>query len=165
MKNQDKTKEQLINEVVELHPGVLLVQLNGKRDSGSSQQLVEVLRERIVETNPSVAVVDVTHVPNIDTKMVQHLTNMISTVRPFDTQLIVAGVNPSMSQQLVHLGIDLSDITICHSLAAGLWIALDIVEPWTASKASKAKITKRDKGKTKEQSMNELIEIPQPVAK
>ncbi len=107
--------------------GVLVVQLNGQ-DSQSIPQLVELLRERIVETNSSVVVVDVTDVPSIGTEMAQHLTDIISTARLLGTQVVLAGVRPPISQPLAHLGVDLSCIQTCSSLVAGLWAALDMVE-------------------------------------
>jgi rsbT co-antagonist protein RsbR len=39
--------------------------------------------------------------------------------------VVLTGVRPSIAQTLVHLGIDLSDITTRSSLAAGLEVALD----------------------------------------
>ena len=46
---------------------------------------------------------------------------------------------------------------MCHSLAAGLWMALDIVETRAASKTSKAKITRRDEDQTKERFIKGIL--------
>lgn len=128
MEDEDKTGEQLVDELVEVYPGVLVAQLNGKRDNRSMQQLAELLRERIVETDSSVAVVDVTGVANIDAGIAQHLTDIVGAARLLGAQVLLARGDPYVSQQLAHLGVDLSGIKVCSSLVAGLWAALDIVE-------------------------------------
>ena len=128
MEDEDKTGEQLVDELVEVYPGVLVAQLNGKRDNRSMQQLAEQLRRRIERTNSSVVVVDVTCLPNIGTKIVQHLTDIVGAARLLGTQVLLARRDHSIDRKLVHLGVNSSDITMCHSLVAGLWAALDIVE-------------------------------------
>ena len=150
MKDLDKTKEQLIDELVEVQPGVLVLQLNGKRDSRSMQHLMELLLERIVERNSSVALFDLTDMLTVDTRTAQHLTDTISAAQRLDTQVILIGLHPSISRLLAHLGVDLSGIATCSSLVAGLWTALDIVESQVANKTSRGEITK-DEGKTRKQ--------------
>ena len=98
MEERYKAKEQLINESVEAYPGVLVVHLNGKKVSHDVQKLMKSVLKHIIETNSLVAVVDMTHVPNIDTYIGQPLTNMISTARLLDIQIILAGVNSSVSR-------------------------------------------------------------------
>jgi len=163
MKNKKETKEQLISELVEVHPGVLVLQLNGKRDSQNMQQLEELLGERIVETNSSVAVVDMTGVPTIDTETAQNLINAIGAVRLLGTQVILAGAHPAITQTLEHLSADLSGLTICSSLAAGLWAALDIVESQVVNKTSRGEVAK-DEDETKEQLISELVEVRQGIS-
>ncbi|MFC1862245.1 STAS domain-containing protein [Chloroflexota bacterium] len=165
MKDTAKVQEQVISELVEVHPGVLVLQLNGKQNSHAMRQLAERLRERIEKADPLIAVVDVTGVLKTDTKIVQYLADIVGAARFPDIQVVLVRRDPAIDRKLTNLGINLTDITMCQSLVAGLWMALDIVEPWTASKPNKVKITSRDKDKTKEQPMNELIEIRQLVAK
>jgi rsbT co-antagonist protein RsbR len=81
--------------------------------------------KQIVITQSSVALVDITGVPTIDTQTAQHLTEAISAARLLGTQVILTGVRPAIAQTLVHLGIDLRDIETRASLAAGLKLALD----------------------------------------
>jgi N-methylhydantoinase A/oxoprolinase/acetone carboxylase beta subunit len=50
------------------------------------------------------------------------------------TQVLLTMRDPSIDRNLVSRGVNLSDITVCHSLVAGLWVALDIIESWKASK-------------------------------
>jgi rsbT co-antagonist protein RsbR len=88
---------------------------------------MERLLNRIVETNSSMALVDIMGVPTIDTQTAQHLIETISAVRLLGAQVVMTGVRPAIAQTLVHLGIDLSSITTRASLAAGLRVALDML--------------------------------------
>ncbi len=67
--------------VVQLWDGILSVPLIGTLDSQRTQQLMERLLQRIVETNSSVALIDVTGVPAIDTQTAQHLIETIKAVQ------------------------------------------------------------------------------------
>ena len=145
MKDTAKVQEQVISELVEVHPGVLVLQLNGKQNSHAMRQLAERLRERIEKDDPLIAVVDVTGVPKTDTKIVQHLADIVGVARLSDTQILLVRRDPAIDRKLTNLGVNLSDIKMCYSLAAGLWMALDVVEPRTASKTNKVNITSRDK--------------------
>ncbi len=105
--------------------GVLVAPLIGTLDSQRTQQFMERLLERVVETNSPVTLVDVTGVPTIDTQTAQHLIDTISAVRLLGAQVILTGIRPAIAQTLVHLGVDLSDITTRSSLSGGLLVAMD----------------------------------------
>lgn len=105
--------------------GVVASPLIGTLDSERTQRFMEDLLTAIVETGSEIALVDITGVPTIDTVTAQHLIETISAVRLLGAEVVLTGVRPSIAQTLVHLGIDLSDITTRSSLAAGLEVALD----------------------------------------
>lgn len=113
--------------VMEVWTGVVVAPLIGTLDSRRSQRFMEVLLERIVETNSSVALVDITGVPAIDTQTAQHLIETITAVRLLGAQVVLTGVRPAIAQTLVHLGIGLSDIVTRSSLSAGLRVAMDML--------------------------------------
>jgi len=52
----------------------------------------------------------------------------ISAARLLGTKVVLTGVQPIIAQTLVHLGIDLSEIETRASLAAGLRLALDMLD-------------------------------------
>jgi rsbT co-antagonist protein RsbR len=113
--------------VVQVLEGVMLVPLIGMLDSARTQQLMEKLLERLTETGSPVALLDITGVPAIDTQTAQHLVETIKAVRYIGADVVLTGVRPAIAQTLVHLGIDLSDVTTRSSLAAGLRVALAIL--------------------------------------
>ena len=120
--------------VVQVWDGVALVPLIGTLDSQRTQQLMERLLPRIVETNSSIALLDITGVPAIDTQTAHHLIETISAVKLLGAQVVLTGVRPAIAQTLVHLGIDLSGITIRSSLTAGLRLALEALKLQVVSK-------------------------------
>jgi len=113
--------------VVQVWEGIVLVPLIGTLDSQRTQQLMERLLHRVTETGSSVALLDITGVPAIDTQIAQHLLETISAVRLLGADVILTGVRPSIAQTLVQLGIDLSNVTTRSSLVAGLRTALNIL--------------------------------------
>ena len=94
-------------------------------DTQRAQQFMERLLTRVVETRSSVALVDITGVPMVDTRTAQHLLEAIAAVRLLGAQLVLTGVRPTIAQTLVHLGIDLEGVVTRASLEAGLRFAMD----------------------------------------
>jgi PAS domain S-box-containing protein len=136
IKQQSKEIMELSTPVMQVWQGVVVAPLIGSLDSNRTQQFMERLLDRIVETNSPVALVDIMGVPTIDTQTAQHLIETISAVRLLGAQVILTGVRPAIAQTLVHLGIDLSNIMTRASLSAGLQVAFDILKVQVVSKDS-----------------------------
>ena len=64
---------ELSTPVMQVWQGIVVAPLIGTLDSQRTEQFVERLLERIVETNSPVALVDIMGVPTIDTQTAQHL--------------------------------------------------------------------------------------------
>jgi len=136
IQQQSKEIMELSTPVMQVWQGVVVAPLIGSLDSNRTQQFMERLLNRIVETNSPVALVDITGVPTIDTQTAQHLIETISAVRLLGAQVVLTGVRPAIAQTLVHLGIDLSNIMTRASLSAGLQVAFDILKLQVVSKDS-----------------------------
>jgi rsbT co-antagonist protein RsbR len=111
--------------VMQVWEGVVVAPLIGTLDSQRTQRFMERLLNGIVDHGSSVALVDITGVPAIDTQTAQHLIETISAVRLLGADVVLTGVRPAIAQTLVHLGVDLSGITTRPSMKAGLQVALD----------------------------------------
>lgn len=122
--------------VVQVWDGILLVPLIGMLDSQRAQQLMELLLRGVTDTNSAVALLDITGVPTIDTQTAQHLIETIAAVRLLGAEVVLTGVRPAIAQTLVHLGVDLSDVMTRSSLAAGLRMALELLDLAVAPKKS-----------------------------
>jgi PAS domain S-box-containing protein len=134
IQQQSREIMELSTPVMQVWQGVVAAPLIGSLDSQRTQQFMERLLNRIVETNSPVALVDIMGVPTIDTQTAQHLIETISAVRLLGAQVVLTGVRPAIAQTLVHLGIDLTGIITRSSLAAGLQVALDILKLQVVSK-------------------------------
>jgi PAS domain S-box-containing protein len=129
--------EMAVVPVVQVWEGIVLVPLIGTLDSQRTEQLMERLLKRVAETGSSVALLDITGVPTIDTQTAQHLIETVSAVRLLGAEVVLTGVRPAIAQALVHLGIDLSNVTTRPSLAGGLRVALSILDLGVAPSVSK----------------------------
>ena len=134
---QAKEIMELSTPVMQVWQGVVVAPLIGSLDSQRTQQFMERLLNRIVETNSPLALVDIMGVPTVDTQTAQHLIETISAVRLLGAQVVLTGVRPAIAQTLVHLGIDLSGIITRSSLAAGLRVALDMLNLEVVAKNGK----------------------------
>ena len=132
---QSKEILEIATPVLQVWERIVAAPLIGTLDSMRTQQLMEQLLQRIVETNSLVALIDVTGVPAIDTLTAQHLIETISAVRLLGAQVVLTGIRPAIAQTLVHLGIDLSNVNTCSSLSAGLGYALDLLKMQVVHKA------------------------------
>jgi PAS domain S-box-containing protein len=114
--------------VMQVWEGVLCAPLIGTLDSQRTQQLMERLLERIAETGASVALIDVTGVPSVDTQTARHIIETATAVKLLGGQIILTGIRPVIAQTLVHLGVDLSEIITRSSLATGFRAALEMLD-------------------------------------
>ncbi len=111
--------------VVQVWDGVILAPIIGTLDSQRTQQLTEKILNGIVETRSTVALIDITGVPAVDTQTARHLIESITAVRLLGADVILTGIRPAIAQTLVHLGIDLSGVTTRSSLSTGLRAAME----------------------------------------
>jgi len=114
--------------ILQVWEGIVVAPLIGTLDSQRTQRFMEVLLERIVETQSDVALVDITGVPTVDTQTAHHLLETISAVKLLGAQVVLTGVRPAIAQTIVQLGIDLSEIITRSSLVAGLRVALNLLD-------------------------------------
>ena len=93
--------------MVELWDDVLALPLIGTLDSARTQVVMETLLQKIVETGASIAIIDITGVPTVDTLVAQHLLKTVAAARLMGADCIISGIRPQIAQTIVHLGVDL----------------------------------------------------------
>jgi len=96
----------------------------GTLDSARTQVVMESLLQKIIETGSALAVIDITGVPTVDTLTAQHLLKTVTAARLMGAECLISGVRPQIAQTIVHLGVDLGDITTKASLADAFALAL-----------------------------------------
>jgi rsbT co-antagonist protein RsbR len=122
---QQRELIELSTPVVKLWEGVVALPLIGTLDSARTQVVMESLLERIVETDSTIAIIDITGVPTVDTLVAQHLLKTVAAARLMGADCIISGIRPQIAQTVVHLGLDLSAVTTKASLADALTVALE----------------------------------------
>jgi rsbT co-antagonist protein RsbR len=124
IQRQQQELLELSTPVVKLWEGVLAVPLIGTLDSARTQVVMETLLSEIVATGSGIAIIDITGVPTVDTLVAQHLLKTISAARLMGAEVIISGIRPQIAQTMVHLGINLQDVTTKATLADALAVAL-----------------------------------------
>lgn len=106
--------------VIRVWDGILALPIIGTLDSSRTQIVMENLLQEIVETGSSIAILDISGVPAVDSLVAQHLIKTVSATRLMGAECIISGIRPEIAQTVVHLGIDLSNIITKASLASAL---------------------------------------------
>jgi rsbT co-antagonist protein RsbR len=114
----------LSTPVIKLWNGIVAMPLIGTLDSERTQVVMESLLESIVANEASVAIIDITGVPTVDTLVAQHLLKAVAAARLMGTECVISGIRPQIAQTIVHLGVDLGSVTTKSTLADALKIAL-----------------------------------------
>ena len=121
---QQRELLELSTPVVALWDDILALPLIGTLDSGRTQVVMESLLEKIVETGASIAIIDITGVPTVDTLVAQHLMKTVAAARLMGADCIISGIRPQIAQTIVHLGVDLGAVITKASLADAIRVAL-----------------------------------------
>jgi rsbT co-antagonist protein RsbR len=122
---QQQELMELSTPVVSLWEGVLALPLIGTLDSSRTQVVMENLLEQIVSTGASLAIIDITGVPTVDTLVAQHLLKTVAAARLMGADCIISGIRPQIAQTIVHLGVELGNVITKASLADAFAVALE----------------------------------------
>ena len=110
--------------MVRLFEGILAIPLIGTLDSSRTQVVMEGLLQRIVETGAEIAIIDITGVPTVDTMVAQHLLKTVAAARLMGADCIISGIRPQIAQTIVHLGVELQNVTTKATMADAFMTAL-----------------------------------------
>jgi rsbT co-antagonist protein RsbR len=121
---QQQELMELSTPVVTLWEGVLALPVIGTLDSARTQVVMESLLDRIVATGASIAIIDITGVPTVDTVTAQHLLKTVAAARLMGADCIISGIRPQIAQTIVHLGVELGSVVTKATLADAFAVAL-----------------------------------------
>jgi rsbT co-antagonist protein RsbR len=116
---------ELSTPVVKLWNGILALPLIGTLDSARTQVVMENVLQKIVDTGATIAIIDITGVPTVDTLVAQHLMKTIAAARLMGADCIISGIRPQIAQTIVHLGVNLEDVITKATLADAFLVALE----------------------------------------
>ncbi|MDQ6989526.1 MAG: STAS domain-containing protein [Mariprofundaceae bacterium] len=99
---------------------ILLLPVIGTIDSARAQDIMETMLSRIQTSEAQVIILDILGVATVDSAVAQHLIKISKATQIMGCQCVITGISPHIAQSLVHLGIDLGDITTSSTLKNGL---------------------------------------------
>lgn len=111
---------ELSTPVLPLREGLLLLPIVGTLDSNRALQLTEQLLRAVRAHRARVVVLDITAVPQVDSRVANHLVQTVEAARLMGATAIVSGLSPEVAQALVILGVDLSKMRTVGDLQGGI---------------------------------------------
>jgi rsbT co-antagonist protein RsbR len=114
--------------VIRVWDGILALPIIGTLDSSRTQVVMENLLQNIVESGSSIAILDISGVPTVDSLVAQHLIKTVNATRLMGAECIISGIRPEIAQTVVHLGIDLSGVVTKATLASALKAAFALLQ-------------------------------------
>lgn len=127
--------------VIRVWDGILALPIIGTLDSSRTQVVMENLLQEIVDSGSSIAILDISGVPAVDSLVAQHLIKTVSATRLMGAECIISGIRPEIAQTVVHLGIDLSQVITKASLASALRTAFSILKLQVINRKNQPTIT------------------------
>lgn len=123
----EKTKEiiKLSTPVTQIWKDILILPLIGTLDSERTLQMMEELLIKIRDTGARFIIMDATGVGTIDSAVAANILKASQAVKMLGSHMIFTGIKPEVAMTMVHLGIDLGDITTRATLQEGVEYALN----------------------------------------
>jgi len=117
---QQVAMRELPTPVLQVRERLLILPVVGALESYRAHQLTEQLLESISATRAKIAIVDITGVPLVDSKVANHLLQTVSAARLMGATVILTGLSPQIAQALVAIGVDLGHVRTTVDLQSGL---------------------------------------------
>lgn len=124
MQRKEQAMRQLSTPVTMVWDGILTLPVIGDVDDLRSRQITEDLLDRIIGTQSSYVLLDITGIGNINTGVIAQLIRTVRAAELLGTECWIVGVSPEVAQTIVNLGVDLGSMTTFGSLKEGLAEAL-----------------------------------------
>ncbi|WP_437732350.1 STAS domain-containing protein [Sorangium sp. So ce1335] len=121
---QQRVIRDLSTPIIEVWDGVLTLPMVGTLDSVRTADVMDSLLSKIVEKQARYAILDLTGVEVVDTRVASHLIELVTAIRLLGADGIVAGIKPNVAHTMVALGLDLSQLNTQRDLRAALSYAI-----------------------------------------
>lgn len=127
--DQQRAMEEISVPVVKIWDKILLIPLVGMLDSRRTQLMMESLLTAIETSQARVAILDISGIPIVDSLVARHLIMTATSTRLMGAECIITGISAKISKTIVELGVDLTSTMTRTSLADGLKMAFNMIEP------------------------------------
>lgn len=124
IERQQRVIRALSTPIIQVWDNVLTLPMVGVIDSARAADIMQSLLNEVVRTRARYAILDMTGVDAMDTATASHLLSLIRAIQLLGAEGIVTGLQPSIAQTIVGLGVDLSDILTLATLREGLKLCM-----------------------------------------
>ncbi|WP_010096336.1 STAS domain-containing protein [Ornithinibacillus scapharcae] len=128
---QEKTREleelvqKLSSPIIPVLDGIVVIPLLGKYEEKRAEELVKKVLNNIPNYDADYLVLDVTGLDaDINESTIRMIDDLRSGMPLIGLEIILVGISPKLSREMVNLGIDMSDVNSFHSLQHGIYHAL-----------------------------------------
>jgi anti-anti-sigma factor len=120
----DMTVRLLTVPVVPILDNVIVVPLVGEINEQRAQTLIQQLLDGIAAQHATIAILDITGVPFVDTAIVERLVRVANAARLLGARCLLVGIRPEVAQTMVASGASLDGFTTRASLRDAVEYAL-----------------------------------------
>lgn len=120
IETQTVALRELSTPVLDISPGVLLVPIIGALHERRSAEMMTSLLDRIMQTESTQVIVDISGVEVVDTATADMLLRLVRAAKLLGARCVLTGVSPAVARTLVALGTDLGGLGTRRTLADGL---------------------------------------------
>ena len=89
---------------------------------------MEAVLVQVVKQQAKVIILDIAGMPNVDTKVADHILKTTAAVQLLGGQTILTGISASVARTVVQLGVEITRMHTRSNLSEGIELALSIVE-------------------------------------
>ena len=137
IERQRVAMRELSTPIIEVWEGVLCLPVVGVLDTVRSTEMTDSLLQAVVAKSVDCTIIDITGIDVMDTRTADHFLRMSRAVRLLGARCMLSGVNPTIAQTMVHMGVEMHGIEFHRSLRDALKMHLPLIEK--ARRAGKRK--------------------------
>ncbi len=120
IEEQEAAISELSTPVMEIWDDILLLPIVGVVDTRRSMEIMNNLLDSIASTQARCVIIDVTGVEVVDTRTADYLLKVIRAASLLGCRGVLTGLGAAISQTLVEIGADLSEVRTLRSIKEGL---------------------------------------------
>lgn len=120
IKRQQASIRELSTPILQLWEDVLAMPIIGVVDTKRSMDIMERLLSEIKKSKYRFVILDITGVEIVDTKTADYFIRIVKAAQLLGAACVLTGIQPTVAQTLIEIGVDLSSIRTVSTLHDGL---------------------------------------------
>lgn len=120
IERQREAIRELSTPIMEVWESIVCLPVVGVLDTARSADMTDSLLNAVVNKKARFVIIDITGIEAMDTRTADHFIRMARAVGLLGAKCVLSGINPSIAQTLVHLGVSIEDLVSYRSLRDAL---------------------------------------------